>query len=251
MSALSSPLKGKETNYDSDESSSDSASAVVTYKEDAFKYVKLRKVKRKRKSKKSKKSKRKRRKYSFSEDEGISPFGNIGPDSDGEEDGWIDDEDHHGDDGWEEEDVNVVDDIGDDQQTTDIEARPTAAVSDQQVAAASSSSSHSNEESEKFRKEIVTTGLGWTLSENSPNILTAKQGNQKDDVADINIDEKKIIPCLQVEEKDDGTLDVVLQGEFSDERLDELFARPGVMDYLKKVAASKKRAKSQSAGPSR
>ncbi|XP_071847623.1 uncharacterized protein [Apostichopus japonicus] len=251
MSALSSPLKGKETNYDSDESSSDSASAVVTYKEDAFKYVKLRKVKRKRKSKKSKKSKRKRRKYSFSEDEGISPFGNIGPDSDGEEDGWIDDEDHHGDDGWEEEDVNVVDDIGDDQQTTDIEARPTAAVSDQQVAAASSSSSHSNEESEKFRKEIVTTGLGWTLSENSPNILTTKQGNQKDDVADINIDEKKIIPCLQVEEKDDGTLDVVLQGEFSDERLDELFARPGVMDYLKKVAASKKRAKSQSAGPSR
>lgn len=45
------------------------------------------------------------------------------------------------------------------------------------------------------------------------------------------------ISFLDVEKNSDGTLNVVLKGDYDNEKLDELFEKPGVMDFLMSAAA--------------
>ena len=45
-----------------------------------------------------------------------------------------------------------------------------------------------------------------------------------------------LMSCLGVKENPDGTMRVVLQGEYDDDAVEEFFARPDVMDYLEKLA---------------
>lgn len=47
------------------------------------------------------------------------------------------------------------------------------------------------------------------------------------------------ISFLDIEKNSDGTLNVLLKGDYDDEKLDELFEKPGVMDYIMTAAAKK------------
>lgn len=47
------------------------------------------------------------------------------------------------------------------------------------------------------------------------------------------------ISFLDIEKNSDGTLNVLLKGDYDDQKLDELFEKPGVMDYIMTAAAKK------------
>ena len=88
--------------------------------------------------------------------------------------------------------------------------------------------SHNTDEQSQAVTETQTADTNQNVESSSE----SQSPNDKKSKVDL-------MSCLAVRENPDGTMRVVLQGEYDDDAVEEFFARPEVMDYLEKLAMKK------------
>eukprot|EP00057_Strongylocentrotus_purpuratus_P029051 XP_011683525.1 PREDICTED: uncharacterized protein LOC757118 isoform X2 [Strongylocentrotus purpuratus] len=80
-------------------------------------------------------------------------------------------------------------------------------------------------------------GTSTDETKSRPQEMSSRAEPSSLSLQDSTLDEA--ISFLDIEKNSDGTLNVLLKGDYDDEKLDELFEKPGVMDYIMTAAAKK------------